>query len=149
MLKRTDRGSVTVETIIVAPAFGLFVMFIVLAGRVGTARLDVDAAASQAARTITRSSDPWRQGVAEAEAIARDTVNEGSPTCPKMEMVPTPGRVGTSESVAVRVTCRTDLSELTGLPIPGWVDVHSRTVTEVFDEWTEGGAGGGGEGLEP
>jgi hypothetical protein len=119
------------------PVFGAFIALIIIAGRVHNARLDVDAAAAQAARTITMSDDPGGQGQADARAVARDIAMEGSPTCADFEAVFDQGAsVGGREAVNVLVICQVDLSEMTALPVPGQATVIGEA-TEVFDEFAE------------
>lgn len=135
-----DRGSVTIETIGMVPAFGAFIALIIVSGRVHNARIDVDAAAAQAARTITMSDDPWGAGADEAAAVARQIVREGSPTCrsmrePDIHQVTVAG--AGSVGVRVEIECEVSFSEMTALPVPGSGTVDGNAI-EVFDEWREG-----------
>ena len=51
--RRSDRGSVSVELVILAPLFGLLLLGVIAVGRVSNARADVDAAARMAARDLS------------------------------------------------------------------------------------------------
>ena len=51
--RRDERGSVAIEAAIGVPAFGLFVVMIILGGRVESAKQSVDAAAYEAARAAS------------------------------------------------------------------------------------------------
>ena len=50
-----ERGSATIEAVIIVPAFMLFIALIIAAGRVQMARQSVDAAAAEAARAASIS----------------------------------------------------------------------------------------------
>ncbi len=122
-----DRGSVTIEAVILAPAFMLFVALIFMAGRMTIAQQSVESAANAAARSasIERSA-----GAADgaARSAATSTLNNQGLTCVSTSVVvDTSGfsvPVGTPAEVEARVSCAVKLSDL-GLPgVPG-----SRTVT--------------------
>ena len=117
-LGRTDRGSVSVELVILTPAFALMIALVLLVGRTQASRADVEAATHAAARSFSLSRDP-----AAAAEVAYDTTAErlevGSPSCLSLgwDVDITP------EAVTVTVSCEVDLSEAALLPVPGAVSV--------------------------
>jgi Flp pilus assembly protein TadG len=133
MRDRPDRGSVSVELAILAPAFGLMIAFVVLVGRTQSARADIEAAAHSAARSITLSRDP----AAAAELARQQTavrLDVGSPECRSMGW-----EVNLDAAEAtVTISCEVDLSEAALLPVPGVMAIEASR-TEVFDRFREGG----------
>jgi Flp pilus assembly protein TadG len=126
-----DRGSVSVELVILTPVFALMLALVLLVGRTQSSRTDIEAAAHAAARTITLSREP-----ATAAELAHDATAErldvGSPSCRSLgwEVDITP------EDATVTLTCAVDLSEAALLPVSGVVSV-SASSTEPFDRYTE------------
>lgn len=126
-----DRGSVAVETAILVPPLIALMALVVVVGRVGNCKLDLDAAAQSAARTISIARSP-EAAVAEAEEVARSTLRLGSATCREWTFETTL----TTTEVTVEISCVVDLSAASIVPVPG-----SRTLatsaTEVLDRFKE------------
>lgn len=124
---RGDRGSVALETVIVAPALLLLIGVLVFAGRVTLAQQAVDAAGMDAVRaaSIARSSG---EAAGDARAAATATLANKQLHCRSTSVsVDTSGfgaPVGTPASTAVTVRCTVDLGDLALPGIPG-----SRTMT--------------------
>ena len=132
MIRRPgDRGSISVETAILVPALIAAMALVVVVGRVGNGKLDLDAAAQSAARTISIARSPT-QAVADAERAARATLRVGSPTCREWTFEARP----TSTEVTVEISCVVDLSAASMLPVPG-SRTMSTSATEVIDRYRE------------
>lgn len=127
----TDRGSISVEMVILAPAFVLFFALIVFAGRVQSGTADVEAAARSAARAITLSRDP-HEAVNIARADTQDRLDVGAPSCRDMAW---DARI-TSTEATVTISCEVDLEAAAILPVPGTFRV-SASSTEVRDRYIE------------
>lgn len=130
--RRGERGSATVELVLLAPLFTMLLAFVLLVGRVQSSRADVEGVAHSAARSITLSRKP-ETAAATARANAAATLHEGSTTC---------GTMGWSaaidnDSVTITVTCTIDLAAASILPVPSTYSVEG-SATEVFDHYTEG-----------
>ena len=116
---RGERGSVTLEAVILIPAFLLFVALVIAAGRVAVARQGVQTAAAEAARqaSIARTAG---EATAKAQAGAQQTLADQQLQCLSSSVVTdTSGfaaPVGTPASVSATVTCQVDLA---GVAIPG------------------------------
>lgn len=116
-----------IETVILAPAFMLFVALIFMAGRMTIAQQAVEAAANDAARS---ASIARTQGEAEASASsnATFTLNNQQLDCVATTVtVDTTGfsaPVGTPAQITATVSCEVPLSDLALPGVPG-----SRTVT--------------------
>jgi Flp pilus assembly protein TadG len=125
-----ERGSATIEAVIGVPAFLLFVLLIIAAGRIAIARQAVEASAAEAARS---ASIARTQRQAEANGIsgaAANLRNQGVRCTAQRVDVDTSGfaaPVGTPATVTATVTCIADLSDLSIPGMPG-----SRTITATM-----------------
>ncbi len=125
--RRDDRGAVTLEFVVVAPALLALLGLLVMAGRVAIASNSVESAADEAARTasISRTASGAR---AAAEDGARRSLAEQGLQCSSVQVgVDTAGfavPVGLPAQVHATVTCVVQLSDLALPGFPG-----SRTVT--------------------
>jgi Flp pilus assembly protein TadG len=126
-----ERGSATIELVLLAPLFGLLLAVVILVGRVQEGRAEVESASRGAARTISMARDANR-GVARAEADAREVLDVGGPYCQTMTFDPTV----LGDRVTVAITCQVDLREASVLPVPGAFAVTG-TASEVIDRFRE------------
>ena len=123
-----DRGSATIEAVIVAPAFLLFVGLIIGAGRVTLAHQSVEAAAAEAARTasVARTASQAR---ADATSSAQHTLANQSLHCAALTVtVDTTGfstPVGTPARVTATVVCVINLADLSVPGMPGTLRVEA------------------------
>jgi Flp pilus assembly protein TadG len=126
-----ERGSATIELVMLAPLFGLLLAVVILVGRVQEGRGEVESAARGAARTISMARDT-NAGAARAEADAREVLDVGGPYCQTMTFSPAiaAGRV------TVAITCRVDLREASVLPVPASYAVTG-AASEVIDTFRE------------
>lgn len=129
--RRSERGSVTVELVLLAPLVGILLAAVVLVGRVQSARADLEGAARAAARDLSIARDPPAT-LEQAEATAAAAVNVGSPTCRSMTFTPTI----TAADVTVTISCLVDLQAASVLPVPATmtVDAVAREVVDVHRE---------------
>jgi Flp pilus assembly protein TadG len=126
-----DRGSIAVETAILVPPLVALMALVVVVGRVGNSKLDLDAAAQSAARTISIARSP-EATVPEAEAVARSTLRVGSATCRAWTFETTL----TTTDVTVEISCVVDLSAASMVPVPG-SRTFATSATEVLDRFKE------------
>jgi len=123
---RQERGSATIEAVILAPAFLLFIGLIIGAGRVAMAHQSVEAAAAEAARSasVARTADQAR---AEATAGADHALTNQGVRCASLTVtVDTSGfsvPVGTPAKVTATISCVVSLAELSVPGMPGTVQV--------------------------
>lgn len=130
---RDDRGSVSVELVILAPLIGLLLVAVVLVGRVQVARADIEGAARSAARDLAIARDP-NAAIDLVESSLHSTLDVGTPTCQTLTFTP----VVTDHSVTVTVGCTVDLQAATLLPVPATMTLTA-TATEVIDTYRERG----------
>jgi Flp pilus assembly protein TadG len=105
LTRRGERGSLTVEFVLLAPLLIVLMLFLVLAGRVIEAHGQVDGAARDAARAASLA-----RSLGEADADAQKAVNADiNGWCQKVTVDGfTPG----STAVTVSLRCSLDLSYL-------------------------------------
>ena len=123
-----DRGSASLELVLMTPALIALRLFVVLVGRLGQARGDVDRAARDAARaaSIARTSDAAHDGAA---AAARATLADGGVSCRSMTIDLDTGAFAPDGAVHATVGCTVDLADLSLLGVPG-----SRTIKATFTQ---------------
>jgi Flp pilus assembly protein TadG len=131
-----DAGSSTAEMALLTPLLVMLLLFVVLCGRLAGAQIDVDAAASSAARSgsIARSQGA---AMADAEQTARDNLAAQGVTCESTDISVSTGGLRPGGAVTVTVSCRVRLSDLTLLSIPGSRVVRA-SATSPIDQWTGG-----------
>jgi Flp pilus assembly protein TadG len=122
-----DDGSTVAELVITAPVLLLALMFLVLAGRLATARLDVAEAAHSAARAASLASTP-QQATVEAARITA-TIPEIA-SCSRRESHADTAAFHPGGVVKVTVTCRIRLRDITGL-VPGTTSISQTSVSPV------------------
>src|SRR3954468_23359743 len=101
---KSDRGSASMELVLITPAVLVLLLFVVAGGRLVLARERVDAAARDAARagTIARSPAAAR---ADATAAANPRLAEAGVTCRSFEVNVDVTNFRPGGDVASTVTC--------------------------------------------
>lgn len=128
-----DRGSASVELVLVTPVLLVLLLFVVALGRLADARAQVDGAARDAARSasIARGPDSALTG---AEAAAEARLVEGGVTCRHLDVQVEVGTLHPGETVTASVSCDVDFGDLTLLGVPGSRAVTARAA-EVYDAY--------------
>lgn len=131
--RRSERGSVSVEVAVIAPAFVFLMLLVVFAGKVSEADGNVERAAAEGARAAS-----LRQHPGNAATDARSTVEANLATagvsCSTLE-----ANVDTSDfepggTVTVTVECTASMADVTLLGVPG-TRTFTATATEVIDTY--------------
>ncbi len=116
---RDERGmSGGVELALVVPVVLLFLMGVVLAGRVGLANGAVGQAAADAARAASLARTASEAKAAAARAAGASLANQNLECASRQVQVDVSGfavPVGTPAQVEVRVVCQVRLSDLPGI----------------------------------
>ncbi|MFD9517905.1 TadE family protein [Streptomyces sp. NPDC059979] len=119
---REDRGSYSVETVILAPAIIALMLLMIAFGRVTDASGAVDSAARAAARAASLEREAGAAEAAGAAAADRSLTGEGIRCASSSVSVDTSGYgldIGQEATVRVTVACTAPLGEI-GLPgLPG------------------------------
>lgn len=127
----SQRGSVTVEMVVLTPLLMILVLFGVYAGRASEALIQVRNAADQAARAASKGSRSQVQRT--ASQIADRALKISGTSCTKTNIETTIISQGEDSAVLVKVSCEIksqDLSLLGTRP-----RVVSASSVEVFDRW--------------
>jgi Flp pilus assembly protein TadG len=135
----SERGSASLETVMLAPALLALLLVAVYGGRVALARQSVQAAASDAARSasIARTESV---AVSSARASAEATLAAEGVRCVSTQITLDTSAfsapVGATGSVAATVVCTVDLTDLVAPGVPG-TRVMTATVTSPLDTYRE------------
>lgn len=132
-----ERGTSVVEMTILTPLLVLFILFVVLAGRLVLAQGRVDGAARDAARAASISRSAGGASAAAASAAAAN-LGSGGVSCRDFGVAADVSGFRPGGSVAVEVRCTVALADLSLLRVPGTRVVHARYVAPV-DRFLETG----------
>ncbi|MFD6951701.1 TadE/TadG family type IV pilus assembly protein [Nocardiopsis sp. NPDC060348] len=130
---RGDRGSASVELVLLTPALLAFALLMVLAGRV----VDAGSTADQVAHSAARAASLERTAAA-AEAAASSTaassLAENGLACGDHTVTLDHGGLTPGGAVTAVVECRVGLDGLTGLGVPGTYTVtgDATVVVDTF-----------------
>ncbi len=133
-----ERGTSTVEVVILAPALGLLVLLAIAGGRLAIASQAVQSSAAEAARSAsiarTHSAAQAAASSAARARLASQRVNCASVTV-TVDTAEFATPVGIPASVGATVTCRVDLSGLLpGLPATVPVTASIRSPLDTYRE---------------
>jgi Flp pilus assembly protein TadG len=126
-----ERGSVTLELVLVTPLLVMLLLLAVGAGRLVTARADIDSTARAAARAASIRRDPGSATLA-ARQMAVATLAERHLTCRQLDLTTDTRTFHAGGWVIVQVSCNVDLSQLSLLRLPGSLTIRAR-FTEPLD----------------
>jgi Flp pilus assembly protein TadG len=131
--RHDERGSVAVETAVVAPALVALLLLVVFAGRVAQAEGDVRRAASEASRAASLRQHP-AAAKATATDVAAANLSASGVACGTLvtEVDTTDFRAG--GTVAVTVRCTASMRDVSLLGVPGARTFVAHSV-EVVDRY--------------
>ena len=130
---RSERGSVSVEVAVIAPAFIFLMLLVVFAGKVSEADGNVERAAAEGARAASLRQDPG-SAIADAEAaVAANLASAGVPCTDLTTNVDT-SNFEPGGTVTVTVTCQASMADVTLLGVPG-TRTFTATSVEVIDTY--------------
>ena len=127
-------GSVSIEAVLIIPAFLLFLVLILAIGRIAMVKADLHASVVNAARVASMETCSWCADTAARTAITTTLVADKVP-CLDPDIVinaaaldQPPGQPG---SVSASITCVVQLSDL-GVPgMPGQIRITSSFATSI------------------
>ena len=131
-----DRGSVAVETAVIAPALVFLLLLVVFAGRVAQAEGDVRRAASEAARAASLEQFPER-ATAEAERVVAANLSASGVVCGTLDVDVDTSVFSPGGSVSVTVRCTASMEDVTLLGVPGERHFVAESL-EVIDRYRGG-----------
>ena len=115
---RTEGGAMSVELVLLTPVLVGCILAIVAGARFVEAADQVDAAAAVAARAASLEASATAAGAAGRSAAQR-SLAERDRSCANLTVHVDPGAFKAGGVVRATVTCRADLSDLTGFGLPG------------------------------
>jgi Flp pilus assembly protein TadG len=133
-----QRGSASLELVLVTPALVLLLLLVVAGGRIEQARGQIDGTAREAARaaSIARTSTEARTA---ATQLASRRLADQHLTCGSLTVVTDITEFHAGGSVTSTVRCTVDLSDLIGLGVPG-SRVLTASATEPIDVYRRTGS---------
>ena len=127
----SERGSVTVELVILTPLLMMLVLFGIYAGRASEAVIQVRHAADQAARAASKGSKSRIQST--AKQIAERALQNSGTSCTEIVVNSSLISQGADSAVLVKVDCTIKNNDLSILGVrPRIVSASS---SEVIDRW--------------
>ena len=134
----SERGSVAVETAIIAPALVALLLLVVFAGRVSQAEAEVRRAASEGARA---ASLEYFEDAAVMAATDRVTANlqDNGVVCAELTTDVDTSQLAPGGSVSVTVRCIADMADVALLGVPG-TRTFVATSIEVIDRYRGSGS---------
>jgi Flp pilus assembly protein TadG len=119
-----DRGSASLELVLLTPVLVALLLLVVTAGRYGQARSDVDAAARDAARSasLERSVPAARDA---AEQAARRRLADRDVVCTGFDIMVSVDDFRAGGAVAATVRCDVRLDDLAGIGLPATMSFES------------------------
>jgi len=135
-LPHRERGSISVELAVVAPALVVLLLLVVFAGRVADTDAQVTRAAGAAARAASLRQHP-ADAAADAETTAAANLAAAGVTCDPLEVDVDVSDFRAGGTVAVTVTCTVAMSEMALLGVPGTRTSVARAV-EHIDQYRGG-----------
>lgn len=132
-LRSDERGSVAVETAVVAPALVALLLLVVFAGRVAQAEGDVRRAASEAARAASLRQHA-EDAEAEAKTVAAANLSASGVACGTLETDVDTTDFAPGGTVTVTVRCTASMRDVSMLGVPGSRTFVAESV-EVVDRY--------------
>ena len=132
-LRNDERGVAVLELVLIVPVFVLLIYVAVAMGRLGLARVNIDAAARDAARagSIARTAD---DAVVAARSAAAAALGAHDITCANLGVGVDTAEFRPGGWVRVEVTCTVSMTELVGMWAPGdkMMQAHGQAVVDTF-----------------
>ncbi|MBU4188908.1 MAG: pilus assembly protein [Actinobacteria bacterium] len=134
---RDERGSASIEAVVVGPAVVLMILLVVFGGRVAFAHQTVQEVAADTARaaSLARTQAQANTNAAAALQAGFDQQLPCADHDLDLDLGGFSRPVGTPASVVATVTCRVAVADL-GLPTPGVITI-SATMTSSLDTYRE------------
>lgn len=131
-----ERGSVAVETAVIAPALVALLLLVVFAGRVSHADAVVRRAASEAARAASLEYFPDAAAKAATKSVEANLAT-ASMVCGELTTNVDTTDLRPGGQVSVTVRCVADMADVALLGVPG-TRVFEATSVEVIDRFRGG-----------
>lgn len=133
MRVRSERGSASVELVLLTPVLVTILLLVVTFGRATSAAADVEAAARDAARaaSLARSAGG---ATTKGQEAANASIHEAGYRCQSFEVGIDTSRFQPDGIVTATARCRLSLSDLSGVGLPESVTIE-RSFSEAVDRY--------------
>ena len=134
---RSERGSISVEVAVIAPAFVFLMLLVVYAGKVSEADGNVERAAAEGARAASLRQNP-AAAVDDARAVVEANLAAAGVPCSQLDTSVDTSIFEPGGTVTVTVRCDASMADVTLLGVPG-TRSFTATSTEVIDTYRSDG----------
>ena len=134
---RSERGSISVEVAVIAPAFVFLMLLVVYAGKVSEADGNVERAAAEGARAASLRQNP-AAAVDDARAVVEANLAAAGVPCSQLDTSVDTSMFEPGGTVTVTVRCDASMADVTLLGVPG-TRSFTATSTEVIDTYRSDG----------
>ena len=131
--RRSERGSVSGEVAVIAPAFVFLMLLVVFAGKVSEADGNVERAAAEGARAASLRQHPGNAATDARSAVEANLATAGV-SCSTLEAIVDTSDFEPGGTVTVTVECTASMADVTLLGVPG-TRTFTATATEVIDTY--------------
>lgn len=133
----SERGSISVEVAVIAPAFVFLMLLVVYAGKVSEADGNVERAAAEGARAASLRQNP-AAAVDDARAVVEANLAATGVPCSQLDTSVDTSMFEPGGTVTVTVRCDASMADVTLLGVPG-TRSFTATSTEVIDTYRSDG----------
>lgn len=134
---RSERGSISVEVAVIAPAFVFLMLLVVYAGKVSEADGNVERAAAEGARAASLRQSP-AAATDDARAAVEANLAAAVVPCSQLDTSVDTSMFEPGGTVTVTVRCDASMADVTLLGVPG-TRSFTATSTEVIDTYRSDG----------
>ncbi len=134
---RSDRGSISVEVAVIAPAFVFLMLLVVYAGKVSEADGNVERAAAEGARAASLRQNP-AAAIDDARAVVEANLAAAGVPCSQLDTSVDTSGFEPGGTVTITVRCDASMADVTLLGVPG-TRSFTATSTEVIDTYRSDG----------
>ena len=129
-IQRCERGSMSIEMVLLTPALVAAILVIAAGARYVDARGQTSSAAFAAARAASLTTDAQAAVAAGRRAAERSLADRGQ-ACSRLSVRIDAGAFQPGGQMRATVTCVADLSDLSGLGLPGHTSLTSTAVVPI------------------
>lgn len=134
---RSERGSISVEVAVIAPAFVFLMLLVVYAGKVSEADGNVERAAAEGARAASLRQNP-AAAIDDARAAVEANLAAAGVPCSQLDTSVDTSMFEPGGTVTITVRCDASMADVTLLGVPG-TRSFTATSTEVIDTYRSDG----------
>jgi Flp pilus assembly protein TadG len=134
---RLERGSISVEVAVIAPAFVFLMLLVVYAGKVSEADGNVERAAAEGARAASLRQNPAAASD-DARAVVEANLAAAGVPCSQLDTSVDTSMFEPGGTVTITVRCDASMADVTLLGVPG-TRSFTATSTEVIDTYRSDG----------